>query len=102
MTMTDLQPVFDFLGFMTGPNFAEKMTLFTVAWLIVRRTIKGEFGKINDSLATLTGSVNELKTAMTTLETGHSSRLMILETEVRSLKEIALGGHISGTSNESV
>jgi len=99
--MSELQPVLDFLSFMTGPNFAEKMTLFTVAWIIVRRTIRSEFRMINNSLGTLTGSVNELKTAMTTLEMGHSNRLMVLETEVQNLKQIALGGHANGT-NESV
>ena len=99
--MHDIQPVIDFLSFMTGPNFAEKMTLFTVAWIVVRRTIKNEFGMINGSLGTLTRSVNDLKTAMTTLEMGHSNRLMVLETEVKNLKQIALGG-LDGTDENSI
>lgn len=93
--MSEIQPVLDFLSFMTGPNFAEKMTLFTVAWIIVRRTIRSEFRMINNSLGTLASSVDDLRTAMTTLETGHSSRLALLESDVRTLKQIALGGRDS-------
>jgi hypothetical protein len=93
--MDELALLKDIFQHMTGTPLGEKITTFMIAWYFVRKTIKKEFSLINGSLGTLNTSIDDLRKALTTIESGHSLRLSVLETEVKSLKttkEVANGG----------
>ena len=86
--MDELQLLKEVLSYLGVAHWGEKLVPIGVTWFFVKRTVKSEFGTINGTLKLLTGSVNELKLALTTLESGHSERLKTLETEVRELKTV--------------
>ena len=59
----------------------------TLAWWLVRDTVKGHFGSIENSLKMMVKEMGDLKTSVESMELAHAKRLDLLENEVNVIKE---------------
>jgi hypothetical protein len=77
----------DLLSDAAKADLSQNLTVFLIAWTMVKRTIKGHFANIESGLKDVAVSVTNLNAAMIKVETNHSSRLKVLEDIVGKLTD---------------
>lgn len=90
MDLSDLH-IEKFIGEIAGPDLYQKVLVFTFAWHMVKGTIKKHFQSIENNLANVAASVDNLKHAVARVEQNHSDRLTLLEDIVKTLTVKVMG-----------
>jgi hypothetical protein len=75
--------MFDLLSEAAKTDITQKLLVFWIVWMIVRRTISSHFKNVEDALQLVAKNLSELKSALT----DHSQRLGRLETRVETLEK---------------
>jgi len=81
MEFTGYEFLIEVLGDAARADLSQKVFVFTIAWTIVRKTIKGHLEKIETGLNSVAKSVQDLNAAMVRLESNHENRIVKLEKE---------------------
>jgi hypothetical protein len=86
-----MDPIFDlfatFFKDSKPAEFSQNLLLFSIAWYVVRKTVKAHFLSIEEKVERMATSMVRLEQSLSRVESSHAERILKLEGRVFPDKE---------------